>query len=194
MNCHIDKINIFVVLYLIDISNLKGVMKMRKYFKFVGYVGLVIWLISFIALIVQYTSVARVITTEIGNQTITTGGLNAEGHFYYITSLLSSLIFGPSLSLLFIHVGKLEDRVLDTINHATKDSLKFIKLNADRGITFFDSYFRVNNRIIRYNITDLDKTDTYITFMNGNTKYQLYFYDFERTEEFYNKLKEIISR
>lgn len=166
---------------------------MRKYFKFVGYFGLVIWLITFIGLIIQYASVARVITTEIGNQTITTGGLNAEGHFYYITSLLSSLIFGPSVSLLFIHVGKLENR-LDIIDRDTKDCLKLVNLNASKGITFFDTFLKIDKRVIRYNITGLEKTDMTITFMSGNTRYQIHFRDFDKTEEFYNELKERISK
>ena len=86
---------------------------MKTYFKFIGYLTLALWLVGLIAYIMYFANIAMVTTYKVANQSISTGGLNRVGYFYYIIMLILYIIVGPSLGLLFIsHAGQLKKNVV----------------------------------------------------------------------------------
>lgn len=189
---------------------------MKKYFKIVGYISLILWLISFVALIVQYVKLAIPTTTEVHGFSTTTGGLDGVGHFYYIATILVNLAFGPSVALLFIYTGnngrifkkrnkviKSKNEAIRTKNEKIKRKNEAIRSNGNGSsfiilkpsdIKYGPNYSKFGmNTTYNKNITSLLKNGNNVTFKVDHTSFQIEAENEEAASEIYNKIKQLLD-
>lgn len=88
---------------------------MKKYFKFVGYVELVLWFIGLIAFI-MYMAIGGSSHTIVTNGVkVTVPAFISEGYqwFMVIILFLFYIVIGPAIGLLFIHVANTTSESID---------------------------------------------------------------------------------
>ena len=181
---------------------------MKKYFRFAGKLGFVLWLISFITLIIFYIKSA--VPQKVQN--ITVGGLEWWGHLYYIVAIILDLILGPAVCLLLIHVGNQKDHkakpsknsVTTNTKTLTLDSTIEDKPSTKKTVNLEDyvkiKYYHMTKEVLIYNntftkyfeigkITDFQSNNNEVSFVYSFKTYEFVFETIEDVQRLRKILK-----
>ena len=181
---------------------------MKKYFRVAGKLGFVLWLISFVTLIIFYIKSA--VPQKVQN--ITVGGLEWWGHLYYIVAIILDLILGPAVCLLLIHVGNqkdhkttpLRDSVTTNTKTLTLDSTIEDKPSIRKTVNPEDyvkiKYYHMTKEVLIYNnsftkyfeigkITDFQSDKNEVSFVYSFKTYEFVFESIEDVQRLQKILK-----